>query len=86
MLELYRDRYRGWNVKHFHEHLLRDHNFRVGLHVGEDAAAGGGAGRAGQAARRAPAQARAQALRGHDAAPGRLAQAAWLGRAAGCST
>jgi transposase len=30
MLELYRDCYRGWNVKHFHEHLVRDHNFRWG--------------------------------------------------------
>jgi len=27
MLRLYRESYRGWNVKHFHEHLLRDHNF-----------------------------------------------------------
>jgi len=27
MLDLYRDCYRGWNVKHFHEHLVRDHNF-----------------------------------------------------------
>jgi hypothetical protein len=30
MLELYRDCYRGWNVKHFHEHLVRDHDFRWG--------------------------------------------------------
>ena len=30
VLELYRDCYRGWNVKHFHEHLVRDHNFRWG--------------------------------------------------------
>ena len=30
MLELYRDCYRGWNVKHFHEHLVRDHNFQWG--------------------------------------------------------
>jgi transposase len=30
MLELYRHRYLGWNVKHFHEHLLRDHNFSWG--------------------------------------------------------
>jgi transposase len=30
MLELYRHAYRGWNVKHFHEHLARDHNFRWG--------------------------------------------------------
>jgi hypothetical protein len=29
-LELYRDVYRGWNVKHFHEHLTRDHNFQWG--------------------------------------------------------
>jgi hypothetical protein len=26
MLELYGDVYRGWNVKHFHEHLVRDHH------------------------------------------------------------
>lgn len=30
MLSLYRARYRGWNVKHFHEHLVRDHNFAWG--------------------------------------------------------
>jgi transposase len=30
MLSLYRDCYRGWNVKHFHEHLVRDHNFSWG--------------------------------------------------------
>jgi transposase len=30
MLDLYGDCYRGWNVKHFHEHLVRDHNFRWG--------------------------------------------------------
>ncbi|MEI9408520.1 ISNCY family transposase [Mesorhizobium salmacidum] len=30
MLRLYRERYRGWNVKHFHEHLVRDHNFSWG--------------------------------------------------------
>jgi Helix-turn-helix domain len=30
MLALYRDCYRGWNVKHFHEHLVRDHDFRWG--------------------------------------------------------
>jgi transposase len=30
MLDLYRGPYRGWNVKHFHEHLRRDHNFRWG--------------------------------------------------------
>ena len=30
MLELYRTAYRGWNVRHFHEHLVRDHDFRWG--------------------------------------------------------
>jgi Helix-turn-helix domain len=30
MLELYGGVYRGWNVKHFHEHLVRDHGFRWG--------------------------------------------------------
>jgi transposase len=30
MLDLYRGPYRGWNVKHFHEHLQRDHGFRWG--------------------------------------------------------
>ena len=30
MLELYRHRYLGWNVKHFHEHLIRDHHFSWG--------------------------------------------------------
>src|SRR6266436_6276857 len=27
---LYRERYAGFTVKHFHEHLVRDHNFRWG--------------------------------------------------------
>jgi len=30
MLELYGETYRGWNVKHFHEHLVREHGFRWG--------------------------------------------------------
>jgi hypothetical protein len=30
VLDLYRDCYRGWNVRHFHEHLVRDHNFQWG--------------------------------------------------------
>src|SRR3954453_3943132 len=30
MLELYGGLYRGWNVKHFHEQLMRDHSFRWG--------------------------------------------------------
>jgi transposase len=30
VLELYRTTYRGWNVKHFHEHGVRDHKFAWG--------------------------------------------------------
>ena len=30
MLHLYRRVYRGWNVKHFHEHGVRDHRFSWG--------------------------------------------------------
>lgn len=30
MLQLYRTTYRGWNVKHFHEHGMRDHSFSWG--------------------------------------------------------
>ena len=30
MLDQYRTRYRGWNVKHFHEHLQEHYNFRWG--------------------------------------------------------
>src|ERR1700747_1670993 len=30
ILDLYRGLYRGWNVKHFHEHLRRDHSERWG--------------------------------------------------------
>jgi hypothetical protein len=30
MLQLYREQYRGWNVKHFHEHLVARHNYLWG--------------------------------------------------------
>ncbi len=30
MLDLYSSAYRGWNVRHFHEHLVGDHGFRWG--------------------------------------------------------
>jgi hypothetical protein len=53
----------------------------VGLQLDEDAASGGGNGRAHRQTRSAPAQARAQAVRGNDAAPGRLARAVARGRA-----
>lgn len=70
MLDEYRTRHLGWNVKHFHEHLRERHSFRWG-YVGEDAVAHGRAGRACDAARSSPPQAAEEAARGHDAAPGR---------------
>ena len=30
VLRLYRSRYSGFTVKHFHEHLVKDHDFRWG--------------------------------------------------------
>ncbi len=30
VLELYRTRYRDFTTKHFHEHLVREHGFRLG--------------------------------------------------------
>ena len=69
---LYRERYQGFTVKHFHEHLIKDHGFGWGytwmkLHLH---------GRASCRRRRArtpPQEARAASAAGHDAASGRLA-------------
>ena len=70
---LYRERYQGFTVKHFHEHLVKDHGFGWGytwlkLHLQWAGARGEGAAQGG-----ASAQARAAAAAGDDAAPGRLA-------------
>jgi transposase len=71
---LYRERYDGFTVKHFHERLQRSHGFRWGLHLDQNVPAKPRAGRDGAAARRAPAQAAAPADDRHDAASGRLAR------------
>ncbi|ARP68280.1 hypothetical protein A9K65_033355 (plasmid) [Mesorhizobium sp. WSM1497] len=61
MLELYRHRYLGWNVKHFHEHLLRDHDFSWGYpFIKTQLHAAGLVGRA----RRRGAHRRKEAVRG----------------------
>src|SRR5271170_7151199 len=70
---LYRERYQGFTVKHFHEHLIKDHGFGSWLHLAEAASAMGGRRAEGAAQGGAPAQARAASAAGHDAAPGRLA-------------
>ena len=69
---LYRERYQGFTVKHFHEHLVKDHGFGWGytwlkLHL-----QWAGRGAQGAAQGGASAQARAAAAAGHDAASGRL--------------
>ncbi len=66
---LYRERYQGFTVKHFHEHLIKDHGFGWGytwlkLHLQWTGVVPQGAAQG-----RAPEEARAAAAAGHDAAP-----------------
>src|SRR5271167_1059061 len=70
---LYRERYQGFTVKHFHEHLVKDHGFGSWLHLDQASSSVDGGGRESAAQGGAPAQARAAAAAGDDAAPGRLA-------------
>ena len=65
---LYRERYQGFTVKHFHEHLIKDHGW-LGLHLAQAASAMDGRRGEGAAQGRAPEEARAAAVAGHDAAP-----------------
>jgi hypothetical protein len=65
---LYRERYQGFTVKPFHEHLVRDHGFGWGY-----TPAMGGRRAKGPAQGRPSEEARAAAFAGHDAAPGWLA-------------
>jgi transposase len=62
MLELYREAYRGWNVKHFHEHLRRDHGFRWGYTFVKTQLHTAGFGGTRQTPWRASPKTRAQAL------------------------
>ena len=39
---LYRQRYQGFTVKHFHEHRVKDHGFGSWLHLAQAASAMGG--------------------------------------------
>src|SRR5487761_1048426 len=64
---LYRERYQGFTVKHFHEHLVKDHGFGSWLHLAEAASAMDGGCSQGAAQGGASAQARAAAAAGHDA-------------------
>jgi hypothetical protein len=70
---LYRERYPGFTVKHFHEHLVKDHGFGSWLHLDQAASSVGGRGAQGAAQGGASQEARAASLAGDDAASGRLA-------------
>src|ERR1700677_1293563 len=70
---LYRERYQGFTVKHFHEHLVKDHGFGSWLHLAQAASAMGGRRAEGAAPGGASEEARAAAVAGDDAAPGWLA-------------
>ena len=70
---LYRERYQGFTVKHFHEHLIKDHGFGWGYTWTEAASSVGGRRAEGAAQGRPPQEARAASAAGHDAASGRLA-------------
>ena len=72
VLEQYRTRHVGWTVKHFHDHLLRPPRLRLELHLDQDHPAARRLGAQGTQARRPSSPAPAQALRRHDAPPGRL--------------
>ena len=65
---LYRRRYAGFTAKHFHEHLVRDHQFVWGYTWTKTFLHSKGLALAGRAARGASAQAAAPADAWHDAA------------------
>ena len=71
MVGQYESHYAGWNVKHFHEHLQARHGVRWSYSWVKTKLQA--ADLVPRVRRRGSAQARAQAVRGHDAAPGRLA-------------
>src|SRR4249919_2276534 len=70
---LYRERYQGFTVKHFHEASGEGSWLWLGLHPVEAASSVEGRGRPGAAQGSAPQEARASAAAGHDAASGRFA-------------
>ena len=81
---LYRERYQGFTVKHFHEHLVKDHGFGWGYTWTKLHLQWKGVSREGRHARGARSQeARAPPAAGDDGAPGfRLAPRLARGSAA----
>jgi hypothetical protein len=68
---LYRTRYAGFTAKHFHEHLVKEHNFSWG-YMDEDLPLLEGFAGESEASRGSSAQARAASASWHDAASRRL--------------
>ena len=69
---LYRTRYAGFTAKHFHEHLVKEHNFSWGLYVDEDLPLLERFAGESEASRGSSAQARTASASWHDAASRRL--------------
>ncbi|MCO5068053.1 MAG: helix-turn-helix domain-containing protein [Kiritimatiellae bacterium] len=57
VLRLYRERYEGWNVKHYHEQLLEKHRIKLSCTWVKAGLAGGGAGSQGAPTNAAPQEA-----------------------------
>jgi Helix-turn-helix domain len=72
MLGLYRDLYRGFTVKHFHEQLGKRHHYTLGLHGDQGASASRRPGAGGDEALGTPQEAAAASDGGNAAASGRL--------------
>lgn len=73
IVAIYRDRYAGWTVKHFHERAQDQHGAHRELRLDQERAARLRAGAPGEEAGGASKEAAAQAAARDDAAPGRLA-------------
>jgi transposase len=73
MLGLYRDKYSDFTVKHFHEQLVRRHDYKLGYTVTKVHLHRAGLVRAGGEALGAPQEAAAATTGGHAAASGWLA-------------
>ena len=68
VLQLYREKYFDFNVRHFHEKLREVHGIASQLHVGEDGLQRGGPGEEAEEAGIASQATTAPAVAGNDAA------------------
>ena len=71
ILELYRERYSGFNARHFFQTVRREHGVQAVVHLRKAAAAVSGADQEASVTRTTPQEAREEASLRPDAAPGR---------------